>query len=233
MNEIQQLKEYWNNSTWKVRISMLAIVLMTFLPFTTTVITITTISIYSDEIRALSSNYLIYLGLFFFFSTSLSLTSTTILSVIAGYFWGWDAYWYLLLMFNLGAAMGYYLTHAFDKGTMLQYIENKSEIGTFIQRLKERDYLMIFTLRITPVLPFAVTNVFSSYIDIKFWRYLLFGGIGIALRTLATVFTGTQIKSLNESLVKDPAYQMQYFVFIGVSIVLFAILYWFVMKNKK
>lgn len=92
---------------------------------------------------------------------------------------------------------------------------------------------MIFTLRLTPVLPFAVTNVFSSYINIPFLRYLFFGGIGIAIRTLATVFTGTQIKTLNDNLVKDPAYQLQYFVFIGVSVVLFAILYWFVMKNKK
>ena len=91
---------------------------------------------------------------------------------------------------------------------------------------------MLFSMRLTPSLPFAVTNFFCSYIDISLKRYLLYGSAGIAIRLLATVWVGTQIMDFNENIENDPSYQLQKYVFIGVAMVLFSALYYYVMREK-
>ncbi|MFN8415047.1 MAG: VTT domain-containing protein [Cytophagaceae bacterium] len=205
---------------------------MSILPFISTLVIISYSAFFNEQVSQWSTTMIFFMGILCFFLTSMSLASTTIVSVACGYFFGWNAYPILLGMFTLGTWFGYAISNWFDKNTIMGFIKMNPEMYKFVKKLQKNERLMLFTMRLTPSLPFAVTNFFCSYIEIPLKKYLVFGTIGIALRLVATVWVGTQIQSFNEDIENDPTYQLQKYVFIGVALVLFSALYYYVMREK-
>lgn len=231
MNFDDLLKQLYG-APLKVKFSIISLIVMSILPFVSTLVIISYSTFFNEQVVQWDTAMLFLMGVLFFFLTTMSLASTTIFSIACGYFFGWNAYPILLGMFTLGTWFGYAISNWFDKNTIMGFIKMNPEMYKFVKKLQKNERLMLFTMRLTPSLPFAVTNFFCSYIEIPLKKYLIYGTAGIALRLVATVWVGTQISSFNEELESDPTYQLQKYVFLGVAIVLFSALYYYVMREK-
>ena len=232
MNESQNyLKELLFNSTLRVKLSAFFLLAMYVLPLISNLVIIAVFATHIESIKGWEQSTIIYLGILLFFTSSFSLTSTTLLSVVCGYLFGWLSFPVLLVMFSVGSLLGYFLANTFDKGTIMTWIKTNEVAYDFILKLSQRTNLMVFAMRLTPVLPFTVTNILCSYLSVPLKNYLGMGFIGIGIRTLAMVYTGTQISSIM-TMDDDPIYKMQKIGFLALSFVLFGLIYYLVMKQK-
>jgi uncharacterized membrane protein YdjX (TVP38/TMEM64 family) len=232
MNESQNyLKELLFNSTLKVKLSALFLVAMYILPVISNLVLIATFATNIESIKDWDQSTIVYLSILIFFTSSFSITSTTLLSVACGYLFGWISFPILLIMFTAGSLLGYYLANLFDQGTIMSWIKTNQVTYDFIEKLRQRVNLMVFIMRVTPVLPFTVTNILCSYLSVPLKNYLLMGFLGIGARSFATVYTGTQISSI-VNIDDDPVYKFQKIAFFILSLALFGILYYLVMKQK-
>jgi uncharacterized membrane protein YdjX (TVP38/TMEM64 family) len=225
------LKELLFNSSLRVKLSALFLLAMYVLPLLSNITVIALFAAYIDEIKYWEVSTLIILGVVLFFTSSFSLTSTTLLSVVCGYLYGWISLPILVILLSIGSLLGYFLANTFDKGTIMSWLKTNEVAYDFIQKLNQRVNLMVFVMRLTPVLPFTVTNILCSYLSVPLKNYLGMGFIGISIRTFAMVYTGTQISSIM-NIDDDPVYKMQKIGFLILSFALFGVLYYLVMKQK-
>ena len=225
------LKELLFNSTLRVKLSALFLLAMYVLPIISNLTIIAIFAANIDSIKNWDQITILYLGIVLFFTSSFSLTSTTLLSIVSGYLFGWISFPILLIMFSVGSLLGYFLANIFDKGTIMSWIKTNEVAYNFIVKLNQRINLMVFVMRLTPILPFTVTNILCSYLSVPLKNYLGMGFIGIGVRTLAMVYTGTQISSII-NMDDDPIYKAQKIGFLLLSFALFGLLYYLVMKQK-
>lgn len=232
MNESQNyLRNLLFNSTLKVKLSAFFLLAMYVLPIISNLVILAVFAANIDEIKHWDQSTIILLGIILFFTSSFSITSTTLLSVACGYLFGWICFPILLIMFSVGSLLGYFLANKFDQGTIMTWVKTNEVAYDFIQKLSQRVNLMVFIMRLTPVLPFTVTNILCSYLSVPLKNYFWVGMVGIGVRMLATVYTGTQISSI-VNIDDDPTYKLQKIVFLILSFVLFGILYFLIMKQK-
>lgn len=225
------LKELLFNSTLRVKLSALFLLAMYVLPIISNLIIIAVFAKNIDSIKDWEQSTILLLGVLLFFTSSFSITSTTLLSVVCGYLFGWISFPVLLIMFSVGSLLGYYLANVFDKGTIMSWIKTNEVAYNFIVKLNQRVNLMVFVMRLTPILPFTVTNILCSYLSVPLKNYLGMGFIGIGVRTLVMVYTGSQISSII-NMDDDPVYKAQKIGFLLLSFALFGLLYYLVMKQK-
>lgn len=225
------LKELLFNSTLRVKLSALFLLAMYVLPIISNLIIIAVFAKNIDSIKDWEQSTILLLGVLLFFTSSFSITSTTLLSVVCGYLFGWISFPVLLIMFSVGSLLGYYLANVFDKGTIMSWIKTNELAYNFIVKLNQRVNLMVFVMRLTPILPFTVTNILCSYLSVPLKNYLGMGFIGIGVRTLVMVYTGSQISSII-NMDDDPVYKAQKIGFLLLSFALFGLLYYLVMKQK-
>ena len=231
MDEITKLKTFWINSTLKAKLSMIFLLAMYVLPIISNILLATLLVTYIDYIQQLDYITLIYWGILIFFTSTFSIISTTLLSVACGYLFGWIAFPVLLTMFTLSSLIGYFLGNVFDQQTIMSWIGATEVIYNFIEKLKKRMNFMVFVMRVTPVLPFTVTNVLCSYLSIPLKNYIGMSIVGISARLAVAVYTGTQISSI-VNMEADPVYRYQKIGLFIVSLALFGLLYYLVMKEK-
>ncbi|WP_299252740.1 VTT domain-containing protein [uncultured Cytophaga sp.] len=225
------LKELLFNSTLRVKLSALFLIAMYILPIISNLVIIALFATHIDSIKDWEQSTILILGIVLFFTSSFSITSTTLLSVVCGYLFGWISFPVLLIMFSVGSLLGYFLANVFDKGTIMTWIKTNEVAYNFIVKLNQRVNLMVFVMRLTPILPFTVTNILCSYLSVPLKNYLGMGFIGIGIRTLAMVYTGSQISSII-NIDDDPVYKAQKIGFLILSFALFGLLYYLVMKQK-
>jgi len=230
-NSLKDLFQSFKNSSLKVKMSVAFLIAMNILPLISNLIIVAVFATNIEEIKNWDTITIIYLGILLFFTSSFSITSTTLLSIACGYLFGWTSFPILLAMFSVGSLLGYFLAHKFDHGTIMGWIKTNEPIYDFIEKLRKRENLMVFIMRLTPVLPFTVTNILCSYLFVPLKNYFFMSIIGIGTRLIATVYTGTQIKSIVD-IDDDPVYRLQKIVFLVLSFALFGILYWLIMREK-
>lgn len=133
----------------------------------------------------------------------LALTPTTFIALISGYFFGWGNFAEVVLAYLaaslLGLAAGRFLI---NRGIKIS--EDKSSIlEKLLQRLNNDQLIFIILSRLSPVLPFAMTNLALATLKIKPLKYL--GGtlVGMLPRTIVFFYTGTKARNIWE-FVKHP-----------------------------
>jgi|GEM_PF-1720248 len=230
-NEIAKIKVFWINSTLKAKLSMIFLLAMYILPFISNFILATLFAINIESIKNMDQTMLIYWGILIFFTSTFSIISTTLLSIACGYLFGWISFPVLLAIFTLSSLLGYFLGNVFDQKTIMSWIGANEVAYKFIEKLKKRMNFMVFVMRVTPILPFTVTNILCSYLSVPLKNYLGMSFIGIGTRLAVAVYTGTQISSI-VNMEDDPIYKYQKIGLFVVSFILFGILYYLVMKEK-
>lgn len=133
-------------------------------------------------------------GLFFLATSILMgfmLTPTTFIAMISGYLLGFNAILPVVFMYTIAASIGYFLGKLLDQGKVEKTL-NYFNKGHLIQNIQETDHWFVFTCRLSPVLPFAFTNIVLASINTPFKRFITWGTLGMLPRTLLAIWAGKQ-----------------------------------------
>ncbi len=137
-------------------------------------------------------------------TSTIALTPPTFLALVYGYFLGLAAIPYLIVL-NL-AAIGLVFCFAsfFDAGTTLPYLLKVfPKAKPLLDRFYKNQLKIIFFAKLSPVLPFAVTNMFFAISGAKFKQVLLGGTLGMIPRTVLAVWVGSEARDI-QYLLENP-----------------------------
>lgn len=130
-------------------------------------------------------------------ASALALVPPGFLALVYGYFLGWAGL-PLIILLNMGAiALVYGLGRKLIPPAFLgQLQEAYPTASKLLLRFHENPIRLIFFTKLSPVLPFAVTNMLFTLAGARLPQMLLGGALGMVPRTILSVWIGTKAKEI-------------------------------------
>ncbi len=139
------------------------------------------------------------------FTMFLGLTPTTFIAVISGYAFGWKGLGLMLIAYPSAALMGMVFGKIINKWITGSADFVHPGLKRFFNALGDKQFLLFFFCRLSPVLPFAMTNVALSRMRVKTLPYITGTMVGMFPRTLLFFLAGTQTRDL-AAFLQNPSY---------------------------
>ncbi|WP_128545387.1 TVP38/TMEM64 family protein [Larkinella soli] len=136
-------------------------------------------------------------------TSTFALTPPTFLALVFGYFLGWGA---LLPVFalNMGAILLVNrLVHWIDRDRFVHFIEQNPKARNVLDGIRREERKVIFFTKLSPVLPFALTNLVFALSGARLRNILLGGFLGMVPRTVLAVWAGRQAREIR-TLLENP-----------------------------
>jgi uncharacterized membrane protein YdjX (TVP38/TMEM64 family) len=152
---------------------------------------------HEDLLRSWSYGTWMLVTLGLTFTSAIALTPPTFLALVFGYFLGWYAVPFLFLL-NLGAiALLYILADFFNAESIRVYlVQIYPEIENLIKKFRANQFRLIFFAKLSPVLPFTITNLFFNVVGAKLPQVLAGGTLGMIPRTVLAVWAGREAQEI-------------------------------------
>ena len=126
---------------------------------------------------------------------SASIPMATVLSIFSGILFGvFQGALLSILSATFGAIFCFILVRYFLKSFLQN--QNTASFETFQKMVMKNGVFYLFAIRMIPVFPFYLVNVFMAFTPIKVIPYGLVTLIGIAPMTMAYVYFGSQINKI-------------------------------------
>ncbi|NHE55397.1 TVP38/TMEM64 family protein [Cyclobacterium plantarum] len=148
----------------------------------------------------------------------LALVPTTFFSVVSGFVFGWTAFPFLVLAYTLGSAIGYQSGRFLEKNSLEWLLKPYPKAKAMIESKKDRMGWLIFFVRISPVIPFAVSNLVFALMDTGLKRVLWFGLLGMLPRTFLAFLTGALAGDIQQAF-KAKTASWQYIVIVFLLVI--------------
>ena len=135
--------------------------------------------------------------------TSAGLTPPTMLALIFGYFLGWQAVLPLFVI-NFGGILFINLAVRWlDHDHVLAFIHRNPKAQSVLDRILNNELEVIFFAKLSPILPFGLTNLVFALSGAKLKNILLGGFLGMTPRTLLAIWSGHEAREI-KSLLENP-----------------------------
>jgi len=136
----------------------------------------------------------------------LAFLPTTFAALASGFFWGWPVFPHLVIAYLFANVLGYSLgkwLHA-DFRTIL-YARHPNLQQEIEKRIEQPEGLVFF-VRISPVIPFAISNFLFASLGIPLSKIIRYGLPGMLPRTILAFASGMAAQSFLEAKasLKDP-----------------------------
>jgi uncharacterized membrane protein YdjX (TVP38/TMEM64 family) len=146
---------------------------------------------------------MIFVSLMTFFS-GLALVATNILGIVSGFAFNFQVGMLAQLAGLLGAStLMFILAKRYASENLQTKIEEKPKLQAFHSALLKENWLktllILILVRLSPAMPFAVTNFIISAAGISFKTFILGTVLGMLPRTFALVMVGSSLSELNLS----------------------------------
>lgn len=135
--------------------------------------------------------------------TSAGLTPPTVLALIFGYFLGWQAVLPLFVINFGGILFINLIVHWLDHDRFLQYLRQNPKAQSVLDRISDKELEVIFFAKLSPILPFGLTNLLFALSGAKLKNILIGGFLGMTPRTLLAVWSGREAREIR-SLLDNP-----------------------------
>lgn len=133
-------------------------------------------------------------------TSTIALTPPTLLALVFGYFLGWSAIIPLFVLNMVAILLVNLLVRWVDQNRLLGYLERNPKVQTVLARIRKQELKFIFFTKLSPVLPFAVTNLVFALSGARLKNILLGGFLGMVPRTVLAVATGSQAREIRALL---------------------------------
>lgn len=130
------------------------------------------------------------------FTMCFGLTPTTFIAVISGYYFGWTGLGLMMPAYAGAALMGLGFGRMINNLATGRADFSDSKLRRFAENLAEKQFLLYFFCRLSPFLPFAMTNVALSRLNVKLIPYITGTMAGMFPRTLLFFIAGTQTRDI-------------------------------------
>jgi uncharacterized membrane protein YdjX (TVP38/TMEM64 family) len=159
--------------------------------------------------------------LLFVITSAIAITPPTLLAFIFGYFLAWSAL-VPLISLNLLAIMSvYWAMQFFDKQSIYAFFIAYPRTKSFFERIQTNQFQFVFFTKLSPILPFALTNILFAAANLRPKNILIGGFLGMIPRTLLAIWIGHEaqhIKKLIEAPNDDPTSRIILLVLLLVSV---------------
>jgi uncharacterized membrane protein YdjX (TVP38/TMEM64 family) len=157
-----------------------------------------------------------------------ALLPTTLTALATGFYFGWIGLPGLFLGYLFANVIGYALGKALNTNFLGLLYQRKPELKQEIESRVERPQSLIFFIRISPVIPFAISNFLFASLKIDLKKVLLFGIPGMLPRTLIAFETGLLASSFMDAkkAMNDP-------IQLGILAFLFIVSFWGLYRSWK
>ncbi len=164
------------------------------------------------------------------FSMAFALTPTTFIAVLSGYFFGFAGLAGIMIAYPLAAVTGLWFGKYVNRlFTGRDYFDNPA-LKLFIDKLSERQFFLFFFCRLSPFLPFAMTNVALSRMNIHFWKYIGGTMTGMFPRTFLFFLAGMQTQDV-VAFLKHPDSSGMQSLLIPLFILVSLVGFYFLLRN--
>lgn len=130
----------------------------------------------------------------------LALIPTTLFAILSGFLFGWQAFLLLVLAYSLASVLGYSGGRFLNKDSLQHLLKPYPKAKDIIERKKDQMGKLVFFVRISPVVPFAISNLLFALLGSGLLRVVWFGLLGMLPRTFLAFFTGTLASSIQQAL---------------------------------
>lgn len=187
-----------NPFTKKLSLPVLVSVILTLLPLLTTSLLTAWAIGHEALLRSWPFNYWILITAILMVTSALALSPPTFLALVYGYFLGWVAF-PLLVGLNFGAiGLVYGLARLLDPNAVRVYLMGVyPKAKLLVERFDEDGFRLIFFAKISPVLPFAVTNLFFALAGGRLKQVLIAGTLGMIPRTILAIWAGREARDIS------------------------------------
>lgn len=116
----------------------------------------------------------------------------TPLALVFGYFIGWQATLPLFIINMSAILLVNMVVRWFDHDRIRTLIEQNPKAALIMSRIRKEELKFIFFAKLSPALPFSLTNMVFSLSGAQLRNILLGGFLGMVPRTLLAIWTGAQ-----------------------------------------
>lgn len=125
----------------------------------------------------------------------LALLPTTLIALASGFYFGWWSLPFLILGYSLASVLGYALGKITNMGFTELLFRKNPRFRKEVESRKEKEGSLVFFVRISPVVPFAVSNFLFASLNIQLWKVLIYGIPGMLTRTVIAFAAGVAASS--------------------------------------
>ncbi len=200
--------------------SIVLLLVLTILPSLVSFISLIIVYNYASSLQAFLLPQWILFYLACSITMALALTPTTYIALLSGYFLGWASLMGLIPSYVVASLIGFFLAVKIDKGNLLNQLKENKKISSTTENLKKDEFWVIFFCRISPVLPFAMMNVFLSFMNVKLKNFILGSVLGMLPRTILSVWIGLTAGDIVDIVTKNnqpgiSTYLMVFFMLVS------------------
>jgi len=137
------------------------------------------------------------------FIMGLAFSPTTFFALFTGYIWGLNGIIPLIIAYSIASLLGFFVAKLLKGQAILSFIKSKFKTASFLDHVQSNSFSWVFLARLSPVFPFAITNAIMAFLGVSAQKFFIAGTLGMLPRTLLAVWTGMQVKSI-ENLWNNP-----------------------------
>ncbi|PZX55573.1 TVP38/TMEM64 family protein [Algoriphagus chordae] len=162
----------------------------------------------------------------------LALLPTTLIALASGFYFGWASLPFLILGYSLASILGYGLGKVTNMGLTEKLFRKNPKFHEALEARKGKEGSLVFFVRISPIVPFAISNFLFANMNIKLWKVLVFGIPGMLTRTVIAFAAGVLANSYlaAKQSMNSP---LQWGIGIALLIIGVAGIYGYVKKSRK
>lgn len=148
----------------------------------------------------------VLLSLILAFLVGLAFLPTTLTAIASGFFWGWSVFPHLVIAYLLANVLGYTLGKWLNADFRTILYARHPSLKDEIEKRIEQPAGLVFFVRISPVIPFAISNFLFASLGIPLSKIIRFGLPGMLPRTILAFASGKAANSFldAQSSLKDP-----------------------------
>lgn len=121
---------------------------------------------------------------------------------------------------TLGAALAFLVARHIARGLVKSKAEGSEKFRAIDQAVGEQGWKLVGLLRLSPVVPYSLSNYFYGLTAVKFWPYVLASWIGMLPGTVLYVYLGAVGKAgLQAAAGEDAGRSPLEWVFLGAGLV--------------
>ncbi|EAZ80868.1 TVP38/TMEM64 family protein [Algoriphagus machipongonensis] len=162
----------------------------------------------------------------------LALLPTTLIALASGFYFGWVSLPFLILGYSLASVIGYGIGKLINTDLSEKVFKKNPKFKAEVEARKEKEGSLVFFVRISPVVPFAISNFLFASLKVSIAKVLIYGIPGMLTRTVIAFSLGVAASSYlaaKESL-NTP---LQWAIGLGLLIVGVWGIYGYVKKSKR
>jgi Uncharacterized conserved protein len=146
----------------------------------------------------------------------------SILTIGAGFVFGlWKGFLAAWVGATLGAALAFLVARFVARDKIEAIARRNEKFRKIDSAIGKQGAKLIFLLRLSPVIPFNLSNYFYGLTAVKFWPYVVASWIGMMPGTFLYVYIGVASKAAVAATAGGEAIKhgWQYWTFLGVGLV--------------